>query len=251
MINSVLYCLLGHTGGIFIETENGFNINPNIESITSNEKESLKRVCDLGYKYKILNKVSESYEKIFNNDLMKSNPLNKEFEDKNAKKETLSIYLNGIYRTINQFLASYRNIIEQLESKYYKERNLTLYDILIPLNSFGDKMEFIQNLLNHIYSNNLMGGEFLNYLYKMSINGNPSIKNLCKNLFQNCNIILNNMITTWIINNIIQNQEFFIQNSSHNLLEQFDEGNIFSFSNNELDSWNTNYYIVKENIPVY
>ena len=251
MINSVLYCLLGHTGGIFIETENGFNINPNIESITSNEKESLKRVCDLGYKYKILNKVSDSYEKIFNNDLMKSNPLNKEFEDKNAKKETLSIYLNGIYRTINQFLASYRNIIEQLESKYYKERNLTLYDILIPLNSFGDKMEFIQNLLNHIYSNNLMGGEFLNYLYKMSINGNPSIKNLCKNLFQNCNIILNNMITTWIINNIIQNQEFFIQNSSHNLLEQFDEGNIFSFSNNELDSWNTNYYIVKENIPVY
>ena len=88
MINSVLYCLLGHTGGIFIETESGFNINPNIESITSNEKESLKRVCDLGYKYKILNKVSESYEKIFNNDLMKSNPLNKEFEDKNAKKET-------------------------------------------------------------------------------------------------------------------------------------------------------------------
>ena len=142
MINSVLYCLLGHTGGIFIETENGFNINPNIESITSNEKESLKIVCDLGYKYKILNKVSESYEKIFNNDLMKSNPLNKEFEDKNAKKETSSIYLNGIYRTINQFLASYRNIIEQLESKYYKERNLTLYDILIPLNSFGEKMDF-------------------------------------------------------------------------------------------------------------
>ena len=28
----------------------------------------------------------------------------------------------------------------------------------------------------------------MNYLYKISINGNPLIKNLCKNLFQNCNI---------------------------------------------------------------
>ena len=250
MINSVLYCLLGHTGGIFIETENGFHINPNIETITANEKESLKRVCDLGYKYKILNKISNSYEKIFNNDLMRSNPLNKEFVDQNIKKENSSIYLNGIYRTINQFLATYRNIIEQIESKYYKERNLTLYDVLIPLNSYGEKMDFIQNLLNNIYSNNLTGGEFLNYLYKTSINGNPLIKNLCRDLFQNCNIILNNMISTWIINNIIQNNEFFIASNSHTLLDDIDKG-IFSFNNNDLDSWNTNYYIVKENIPIY
>ena len=251
MINSVLYCLLGHTGGIFIEVENGFNINPNIETITTSEKESLKKVCDLGYKYKILNKVSNSYEKIFNNDLMKSCPLNKELDNKTDKKATSSIYLNGIYRTINQFLSTYRNIIEQLESKYYKERNLTLYDILIPLNSYGEKMDFIQNVLNHIYTNNLTGGEFLNYLYKISINGNPSIKTLCKNLFQNCNIILNNMITTWIINNIIQTNEFFIANNSHNITNEYDRNYIFSFSDNDLDGWNTNYYIVKENIPLY
>ena len=193
-----------------------------------------------------------SYEKIFNNDLMKSNPLNKEFIDKNDKKETSSIYLNGIYRSINQFLSTYRNIIEQLESKYYKERNLTLYDILIPLNSFGEKMEFIQNLLNYIYTNNLTGGEFLNYLYKISIHGNPQIKNLCRNLFQNCNIILNNMISSWIINNIIQSQEFFIASNSHSLLNNELNQNNYSFwNNNELDSWNTNYYIVKENIPLY
>ena len=259
MINSVLYCLLGHTGGIFIEDENGFHVNPNIETITTNERESLIRVCELGFKYKILNEVSNSYEKIFNNDLLKSNPLNKlleQNENKNnqnsQKKDTNSIYLNGIYRTINQFLATYRNIIEQLESKYYKERNLTLYDILTPLSSYYTKMECIQDLLNYIYQNNLVGGDFLNYLYKNSINGNPIIKELYKNLFQNCNIILNNMITTWIINNIIQNNEFFIASNNNTLSNDSDlNGNIFSFSNNDLQSWNTNYYIVKENIPIY
>ena len=136
MINSVLYCLLGHTGGIFIEDDKGFYVNPNIEAITNNERESLIKVCELGFKYKILNQVSKSYEKIFNEELIKSNPLNRGMDkdnpnmNKNNKNDTTSIYLNGVYRTINQFLAAYRNIIEQVESKYYKERNITLYEIL-------------------------------------------------------------------------------------------------------------------------
>ena len=258
MINSVLYCLLGHTGGIFIEDDNGFHVNPNIETITNNERESLIKVCEFGFKYKILNQVSKSYEKIFNEELIKSNPLNRGMDqdnpnmNKNNKKDTNSIYLNGVYRAINQFLAAYRNIIEQLESKYYKERNITLYDILTPLSSYYTKMECIQELLNYIYQNNLSGGEFLNYLYKNSINGNPIIKDLYRNIFQNCNIILNNMISTWIINNIIQNNEFFISSNSNTLSNDSDiNGNIFSFSNNDLQSWNTNYYIVKENIPIY
>ena len=257
MINSVLYCLLGHTGGIFEENENGFYVSQNIESITDSERESLKRVCELGFKYKILNEVSNSYEKIFNNDLLKSNPLNKEAKgesDNNQnkeKKDNTSIYLNGIYRSIKQFLATYRNIIEQLESKYYKEMNLTLYDILTPLSSYYTKMESLQELLNYIYQNNLTGGEFLNYLYKNSLNGNPFVKDLYKNLFQNCNIILNNMITTWIINNIIQNNEFFIASNNTLSNEPDINGNIFSSSNNELQSWNTNYYIVNNNIPIY
>ena len=257
MINSVLYCLLGHTGGIFEENENGFYVSQNIESITDSERESLKRVCELGFKYKILNEVSNSYEKIFNNDLIKSNPLNKEDKgesDNNQnkeKKDNTSIYLNGIYRSIKQFLATYRNIIEQLESKYYKEMNITLYDILTPLSSYYTKMESLQELLNYIYQNNLTGGEFLNYLYKNSLNGNPIVKDLYKNLFQNCNIILNNMITTWIINNIIQNNEFFIASNNTLSNEPDINGNIFSSSNNELQSWNTNYYIVNNNIPIY
>ena len=258
MINSVLYCLLGHTGGIFIEDDNGFHVNPNIETITNNERESLIKVCEFGFKYKILNQVSKSYEKIFNEELIKSNPLNRGMDqdnpnmNKNNKKDTNSIYLNGVYRTINQFLAAYRNIIEQVESKYYKERNITLYDILTPLSSYYTKMECMQDLLNHTYQNNLSEGEFLNYLYKNSINGNPIIKDLYRNIFQNCNIILNNMISTWIINNIIQNNEFFISSNSNTLSNDSDiNGNIFSFSNNDLQSWNTNYYIVKENIPIY
>ena len=129
--------------------------------------------------------------------------------------------------------------------------NLTLYDILTPLSSYYTKMESLQELLNYIYQNNLTGGEFLNYLYKNSLNGNPFVKDLYKNLFQNCNIILNNMITTWIINNIIQNNEFFIASNNTLSNEPDINGNIFSSSNNELQSWNTNYYIVNNNIPIY
>ena len=257
MINSILYCLLGHTGGIFIEKENGFVLNENIETITNSEKEFLLQVCKLGYKYKFLNTISNYYEKIFNNELLNSNPLNKDLESQenkrnNQKNDSTSIYLNGVYRTIKHFLAAYRNIIEQLESQYYKEGNITLYDILSALSSFNTKMECLENFINYIHQNNLSGGEFLNYLYQKSINGNPLIRDLYKILFQNCNMILNNMITTWIINNIIQNSEFFIGSNNNALsLDSDNIDNIYNYFNNDLQSWNATYYIIKENIPMY
>ena len=49
MINSVLYCLLEHTGGIFIEDGKGFHINPNIETITNNERDSLIKIYIFGF----------------------------------------------------------------------------------------------------------------------------------------------------------------------------------------------------------
>ena len=38
-----------------------------------------------------------------------------------------------------------------MESKFYKERNIIVYDMLKPLSIFYIKMEYIQDLLNYIY----------------------------------------------------------------------------------------------------
>ena len=77
----------------------------------------------------------------------------------------------------------------------------------------------------------------MNVFIKNSINGNPIIEDLYSNIFQNCNIIFNNMILNWIINNIIQNNEFFIASNNNTLFNDWDiNRSIFNFSNNDLQS---------------
>ena len=126
MIDSILNCLIGITGGIFIETEKEFKINDTINTLTESEKECLISVCKIGQNYKMLYDFINNYEQTFNNELMKSSYLeeNNQNSENNIIKDT--IYLNGVSRTTNQLLTEYRHIIASLESKFYLEQNLTL-----------------------------------------------------------------------------------------------------------------------------
>ena len=92
MINSILFCLLGHTGGIFIENENEFVVNENISSLTKSEIESLQIICEIGFKYKILYDISTQYETIYNNNILNLTNLNNENNNNNNE----SVYLSGI-----------------------------------------------------------------------------------------------------------------------------------------------------------
>ena len=77
-----------------------------------------------------------------------------------------------------------------------KEHILVPEDKFIVLASDG-LFEFISSeecvkIVGEFYLKGDVNGA-LNFLYRECINGNPLIKNLCRSLFQNCNIILNNI----------------------------------------------------------
>ena len=247
MIDSILNCLIGITGGIFIETDKEFKINDTIDTLTESEKECLISVCKIGQNYKMLYDFIKNYEQTFNNELMKTSYLDEKNQnsENNIIKDT--IYLNGVSRTTNQLLTEYRHIIASLESKFYLEQNLTLNEILSEISSYIIKFEKLHDFISIIYRENLRGGKFLNYIYECGINGDPNIKSLFKSLFINCNIILNNMISMWIINNLIQSNEFFIVSSNNFVIEN----DLLNGENHDLESWKANYYIEKDNIPIY
>ena len=247
MIDSILNCLIGITGGIFIETEKEFKINDTINTLTESEKECLISVCKIGQNYKMLYDFIKNYEQTFNNELMKTSYLDEKNQnsENNIIKDT--IYLNGVCRTTNELLTEYRHIISNLESKFYIEQNLTLNEILTEISPYIIKFEKLYDFISIIYRENLRGGIFLNYIYECGINGDPNIKSLFKSLFINCNIILNNMISMWIINNLIQSNEFFIVSSNNFVIEN----DLINGENHDLESWKANYYIEKDNIPIY
>ena len=247
MIDSILNCLIGITGGIFIETDKEFKINDTIDTLTESEKECLISVCKIGQNYKMLYDFIKNYEQTFNNELMKTSYLDEKNQnsENNIIKDT--IYLNGVSRTTNQLLTEYRHIIASLESKFYLEQNLTLNEILTEISPYIIKFEKLYDFISIVYRENLRGGIFLNYIYECGINGDPNIKSLFKSLFINCNIILNNMISMWIINNLIQSNEFFIVSSNNFVIEN----DYINGENHDLESWKANYYIEKDNIPIY
>ena len=247
MIDSILNCLIGITGGIFIETEKEFKINDTIDTLTESEKECLISVCKIGQNYKMLYDFIKNYEQTFNNELMKTSYLDEKNQnsENNIIKDT--IYLNGVCRTTNELLTEYRHIIASLESKFYLEQNLTLNEILTEISPYIIKFEKLYDFISIVYRENLRGGIFLNYIYECGINGDPNIKSLFKSLFINCNIILNNMISMWIINNLIQSNEFFIVSSNNFVIEN----DLINGENHDLESWKANYYIEKDNIPIY
>ena len=63
------------------------------------------------------------------------------------------------------------------------------------------------------------------------------------------------MISMWIINNAVTSNEFFIV-SANNFIVNNANGNksdvvAYTFGNSDLDSWNANFYIEKNNLPFY
>ena len=66
MINDILFSLLGITGGIIIETEQGFRVNSKITTLSQSEVDSLSNICEIGTKYKILKDFLSNYESLYN-----------------------------------------------------------------------------------------------------------------------------------------------------------------------------------------
>ncbi len=250
MINDILFSLLGITGGIIIETEQGFRVNSKITTLSQSEVDSLSNICEIGTKYKILKDFLSNYESLYNSNLILNSIVSKP-----QKEDLSSIYLSGVCRTISSILTSYSSHIEQLESKYYNDNSLTIADIISSISPFAVAFNKLHELLQYIYQNDLKGGAFLNFIYEKGICGDPNVKGVFKKLFINCNVILNNMISMWIINNAVTSNEFFIV-SANNFIVNNANGNksdvvAYTFGNSDLDSWNANFYIEKNNLPFY
>jgi hypothetical protein len=240
MINDILFCLLGYTGGVFLDNNSSFVINETITCITKSEKDLLKKIAEIGFKYKILKDFVKNFSEIFSQKLIKNN-----IEEVN-KEEILnsSVYLAPICHSIEEFLKSYEKDIEELETGYINNLSLTGSEIIAKLDHYVLKFDKIYMFLQYICDRNLKGGDFLNYLYEFTINGDPEIRRIFKRFFIHTNKMLLNYITMWIINGSIPNTEFFILTTNNYLIDT-------DVEYSELKSWNNIYYIEYNNIPFY
>ena len=346
MINDILFCLLGKTGGVFIETEQGFEINQKSTFLTESEKELLRSIGEIGFKYSILHNFIENYYKIFNKKLINShfllassdqnlnnsisnnninlnNKLNnyfkkenssqkknksqnlpnnnnnlnthknenamdisdlenlnnnnhhltlQNFQDQNLNKtlnennnsnniynnfpllddlnyqSNLSDFLMPICLTIKNFLHEYEAEVTDLEAVYYSSLSLTTQFVISQLNPFSYKFDKIFDFLQIIINENWKGGELLNLIFNFSTNGDAEIKNIFAEIFINCNKILLNYITSWIINGSLATSEFFILSTNSIISKKtLNDNNITNINSNKKGENNFNNFLISHN----
>jgi len=260
MLNDIFFCLLGYTGGSFIDTGNSFKINETITCITDSEKELLKKIIDIGYNYKIIKDFIKNFNDLLNRKMMSGGSL---FTDMNNMEEpegllatfnNTSVFLGPICLAIEEILKQYESEVFQLESKYFKDLHLTGSEIISKLEMFSLKFQKIYQFLQFVIEKNLKGGDFLNFLHASTITGDPEMKKLFKSFFIQANKILINFITIWIINGVISTNEFFIITVNNFIVKEETIKNTVAIDyqyKNELESWNADYYIEYSNIPSY
>lgn len=251
MINDIFFCLIGKVGGIFSESDNSFTINDTYSCVTNSEKDLLRKVGEIGYKYKVLKDFSNNYTDYFNEKLIESNSFLSENSQTNLNT---SVYLTPICYSINEYLKIYEADIAELERAYYTNLNLTGSEIIGKLEHYIIKFEKLHNFLQVLNYKNMKGGSFLNYLFEQTINGDPEIKKVFRSLFVNTNKMLLNFITEWIINGSL-NHEFFVVAANSYALQEKPENRSGYFDtlamNSEISSWGANYYIEYANVPQY
>ena len=61
MLHEILLALLGHTGSIIIEMEEGFLVNPVLEFLSTAEVDIINRIVQIGFLYKQISKFQDRY----------------------------------------------------------------------------------------------------------------------------------------------------------------------------------------------
>jgi hypothetical protein len=224
MNNDIIFCLLGKTGGVFNESDSGFFINRKYTFITESEKDLLNIICEVGYKYLILNNFVENYNKIFYKKLVNSHFLltnsNVNFDNQNQSKsqnqnqnKTNKYFNNTNNNNINNNI---NNNFQQIQTQQkqnlnflpntYSESHKKLHNEVMSISEFDytnnnnntNNKQATENILNY---NNINNNNNYNNNYALNNNNNLENLNFIMNIEANEN--LSDFITP--ISNSIKN----------------------------------------------
>lgn len=292
MINEIFFGLLGFTGGLIIEGENCFMVNPDYRFMNSSEVSLLNQIVEIGYNYKVLKdfvtnyremkhkedldeadekkdlEMSSKSKKVQNDPYFQAMPksqantakVNKlypfaeeenklpleEGDDDNNENngdnlkltKHLSLYLFTIQNYISSNLQKYEDAVESLEESFYDNDCISKTDIIAGLSCFNHTFIRVIDFIQFILSNELKGAELLNLIYESLQFGDKASNEFFKGLYIEINVFLFNLCIEYIIEGKLQHteNEFFIV--SNNVKD-----------NEDMHSWNLNFFIESKNIP--
>ena len=247
MLQEILMAMIGNTGGVLIETNNSYTVNPSLENISKSEKIIIKKICDLGFFYKKIQKFNDLISENLIDQILEESLENLENEKKmeieNSENLENNEKRNFCYRgKISQIfeieLEKYFEKILKIEENFLNGKIINLNNFFVEFSDFYDIFPECIKIIKKL-EENITQSEILDFLYEKKINGNNILKNLYLNLFNSVYLDYQKKIKNWIIYGKTS-KNFFIKKMSKNSQKSKSE---------KIKDWDNDFLLQISSIP--
>lgn len=253
MLHEILFAMMGKIGNIVIELDSTFKVNPNIDFLSSTEKELIEKLIILGYNFRKIKEFIAEDRRLLNSRIFRI-----EGDDQEDQFEMgtigCSAYVRAVCDIVIAHLRSYEGEILQVEQKYLRDQVFTFSGLCVKFSRFYSTFPEIIFMFDKIDEDGLKGGQLVDFLYECSLNGDGFVKEFYHSCLEKCYEVLYNQTMLWVIHGKLFDRfdEFFIakivrtieQQDSLNSPETLkDEGNI------QQEEWDGIYSLRVSMIP--
>lgn len=151
-----------------------------------------------------------------------------------------SIYLLIIKEHISEYLTIYEEHVSKIEQEFFNNDYISKTDLLTELSPFNNVFIRVYDFIQFILTNEMKGGDILNFIFTSLQHGDLKIKDFFKDLYIKINIYIFNVLIEFMIEGVLdytQNEFFIVGNNIKD--------------DDDIESWNMNYFIEKNNVPSF
>ncbi|CAJ1409543.1 unnamed protein product [Effrenium voratum] len=200
VMHEVLLGLLGYTGGLVVESENGFVLD-SADFLTEGERRLVERMLKVGFFCKKLSDFTASVRR-------------RHFAASNDKERRPGHYAYGLTLRIEEALDGFREKVMELESQVQNEPTLTLAYIAAQVDEDGRRLGVLQRLVAQAAAKNLSGAPLLDLLWRAAFchMGGGEVYQTLWSVVQGTGQVFVNQLVAWMVYGrlIDPDNEFFV-----------------------------------------
>lgn len=247
MLHELLLALLGHCGGVVMDIEGVFKINPTLEFISSQERTVLDQLLVLGSFYSRIRHLLQKDDDEFLDRVFSTQFAQAAGED-NSKNGS-SIYVRALAEVIEEQLQIYESQVLAAEEEYLRTQVCNLGHLAVKFSEQYVIFPEIILLLESIEERRLRGGKLLELLYINSRHGSEIIRKFYVAASTRLYKVLASQLITWVLYGRLEDAfgEFFISKNTvlPNAVEVVSKDEI----SNEHEDWNTAFTLRDQMLP--
>eukprot|EP00913_Durusdinium_trenchii_P026345 g24720.t1 len=233
VMHELLFALLGYTGGLVVETPEGFTLAPQ-SFITEGERQLLEKTLKVGFYCKKLSDFTATLRR-------------RHFANAGTETTSPGHYAYGLAVRIESALEKFREKVLELEDEVLEKPSLPLAYLLAKLEEDTVLLGVLHRLMTQVTTRSLRGAALLDLLWQaVACAGGPSLQRCLAEQLEGAGQVWVNQLVAWMVYGRLADpdHEFFVQR-----LDTSDQRSDLSLPGEALQEWHHLFQLREEAVP--